>query len=62
MADECVKGEVFANIDGFNGRLERVLTLTAPKSLSQSFVSHAVAAPAFWAVQQNAVVIKFVHA
>jgi hypothetical protein len=51
VAYERLKSEVIVNIDRFTNGFEFALTLAASESLAQSFVSHAVAAPAFWAVQ-----------
>jgi hypothetical protein len=39
------------NIDRFTDGLQFTLALPAPENLAQTFVSHPVTAPAFWAVQ-----------
>jgi len=55
VAYQRVKREL--NINRFTNRLEFALALTASESLAQTFISHAVAPPAFWAVQQHSAII-----
>src|SRR4029077_8232447 len=61
MACERVKSEIILNIDRFINRLEFRLALAASENFAQTFVSHAVSAPAFWAVYQDPVLIEFIH-
>jgi hypothetical protein len=47
MAYQRVKGEVIVNVDRLPYGLEFALTLAAAENLAQTFISHAIAAPAF---------------
>jgi hypothetical protein len=47
---ERVKDEIMVNIHRFINSMEFRLALAASENLTQSFVSHAIAAAAFWAV------------
>jgi hypothetical protein len=51
MIYKRVKSQVVVNIDRFSNRFEFRLTLPATENLAETFVSHAVATSAFWAVQ-----------
>jgi len=61
MAYERVKSEIILNIDRLANGLEFRVALAASENFAQTFISHAVAAPAFWAVYQDPVVIEFIH-
>jgi len=61
MAYERIKNEIILNIDRLANGLEFRVALAASENFAQTFISHAVSAPAFWAVYQDPVLIEFIH-